>query len=368
MTAKRVLFVAPGYGNGGIRSWAKKMLQTFSNEEYELLHIGVAYRRAMRGDCGIVRRIVDGLLDLVDSRKAIKAALKQYDDIVLAHITTSGSLGTFSDYVLGWLCKRNGIKTIMHCHYGCIPKDYAKRGLLGMLLRKTMRMYDQIWVLDSKSYKTLDADPRLKWKVYITPNSIQVNQGLEIAPKRYEKIAFVGNLIPTKGIYELVEAVKQCSENTTLTIVGPSDKAVINDIKQIAGELIDKRIKLIGSLPNEQAVEMIKSMDVIALPTYYPSEAFPISILEAMSYGKMVISTPRAAIKDMLTAVDGTECGYLVRERSIEDIVEAIKWCQQNKEMADERCAKAYEKVNNCYRTDIVYDLYRSLYRKAIMD
>ena len=34
---------------------------------------------------------------------------------------------------------------------------------------------------------------------------------------------------------------------------------------------------------------MIKSMDIIALPTYYPSEAFPISILEAMSYGKMVM-------------------------------------------------------------------------------
>ena len=367
MTAKRILFVAPGYGNGGIRSWAKKMLQTFSNEEYELLHIGAAYRRATRGNCGIVRRIVDGLLDLVDSRKAIKTALKQYDDIALMHITTSGSLGTLSDYVLGRLCKRNGVKTIMHCHYGCIPKDYAKRGLLGMLLRKTMRMYDQIWVLDSKSYKVLDDDPKLKGRVYITPNSIEVNQGLEVEPKSYEQIAFVGNLIATKGIYELVEAVKQSSANTALTIVGPGDKAVISHIKHIAGELLDKRIKLIGPLPNEQAVEMIKSVDVVALPTYYPSEAFPISILEAMSYGKMVISTPRAAIKDMLTAVDGTECGYLVRERSVEDIVEAIRWCQQNKEMADVRCAKSYEKVNNCYRTDIVYDLYRSLYRKVII-
>ena len=220
----------------------------------------------------------------------------------------------------------------------------------------------------TETYKVLDADSQLKGKVYITPNSIQVNQGLELAAKKYEKIAFVGNLIPTKGIYELVEAVKQCSENTTLTIVGPGDKTVISHIKQLAGELIDKRVKLIGSLPNEQAVEMIKSMDVVALPTYYPSEAFPISILEAMSYGKMVISTPRAAVKDMLTAVDGTECGYLVRERSVEDIVEAIKWCQQNKEMADERCAKAYEKVNSCYCTNIVYGLYRCLYRKAIMD
>ena len=81
---------------------------------------------------------------------------------------------------------------------------------------------------------------------------------------------------------------------------------------------------------------------MIALPTYYPSEAFPISILEAMSRGKMVISCPRAAIKDMLTAVDGKPCGILVREKSVDDIVDAIKWCQENRGkisgFADGRC------------------------------
>ena len=125
MIAKKILFIAPGYGNGGIRSWTKKMLNSFSNEEYQLLHIGVAYRRAMRGDCGIVRRVVDGLLDLLDRIKAVKTTLEQSNDIAIMHITTSGSLGTLSDYVLGKLCRRNGIKTIMHCHYGCIPEDYV---------------------------------------------------------------------------------------------------------------------------------------------------------------------------------------------------------------------------------------------------
>lgn len=368
MDTQKILFIAPGQGNGGIKSWANKLLKTFNNNDYELLHVGVAYRRATRGECGTLRRIVDGLLDLYDTRKAVKSQLNQNRSISIAHITTSGSLGTFSDYVLGKLCKRHGIKTIMHCHYGCISEDYAKKGPLGVLLRRTMRMFNQIWVLDSRSYRTLNGDPMLKGKVYITPNSIQVPTRFDVTPKEYTKIAFVGNLIPTKGLYELVEAVKQCSEKTILTIIGPGNDEVVSHIKQIAGNLLDKRIKLTGALPNEQAVEMINSMDIIALPTYYQSEAFPISILEAMSYGKMVISTPRAAIKDMLTALDGSVCGYLVREKSVEDIIDAINWCQNNPADADERCKKAYDKVYNSYSTNVIYNLYRNLYTKALSE
>lgn len=368
MGVKKVLFVAPGHGNGGIRSWAKKMLMSFCNDEYELIHIGVAYRRALRGECGLIRRVFDGLLDLLDTRNTIKSKLIQQNDIKIAHITTSGSLGTLSDYVIGKLCKRNGVKTILHCHYGCIKEDYTKKGPIGILLRKTMKLYDQIWVLDTVSFNILSANSMLAGKVHITPNSIHVPTEVNIVAKKYEKIAFVGNLVPTKGLYELIEAIKQCAENTTLTIIGPGKDSVISHIKQLGGELIDKRIKIIGALPNEQAIEMIKSMDIIALPTYYQSEAFPISILEAMSYGKMVISTPRAAIKDMLTAIDGSECGYLVRERYVEDIAEAIMWCQSNPELADERCKKAYDKVYSCYRTDVIYELYRNLYKKVITE
>lgn len=76
-------------------------------------------------------------------------------------------------------------------------------------------------------------------------------------------------------------------------------------------------------------------MDIIALPTYYSSEAFPISILEAMSNGCLVLSCPRAAIPDMLTSVGGGKCGLLVEEKSADSIVDAILWAQNNTVEAD---------------------------------
>ena len=365
MRKTQVLFVAPGVGNGGIRSWAKKMLATFNDDEFELVHIGVGNRRAALTN-SFIKRMIDGLLDLREKRKAVRSALKNNSNIAIMHITTSGSLGTLRDYVLAKCCKSYGVKTIMHCHYGCISEDYTSKGIMGFLLRKTMRLYDQIWVLDSRSYKTLSSDQHLLGKVFITPNSIHVPLSCDLSSKGYKDVAYVGILLPSKGLYELIEAVKRCQNDTVLTIVGPGEDEVVRRMREIAGDDMDNKIRYIGPLPNDQAVSFIKTMDIIALPTYYKYEAFPISILEAMSYGKMVISTPRAAIKDMLTAVDGTECGCLVQEKSVDDIVKALAWCQTNTELADDRCKKAYEKVHSYYRMDVVYDLYRELYRKLL--
>ena len=108
-------------------------------------------------------------------------------------------------------------------------------------------------------------------------------------------------------------------------------------------------------------------VDIVALPTYYPWEAFPISIIEAMSLTKMVISCPRAAIPDMLTDLDGNPCGILVPEKSVDGIVDAIMWCQTHKKEADKMCQKAYEKVYNCYRKEVVYKLYRENYRRLLL-
>ena len=177
-------------------------------------------------------------------------------------------------------------------------------------------------------------------------------------------MAFIGNLIPTKGLYELVNACMRA--DVQLDIIGPGSDEVVSQVKRIVGNKLDKKIFVHGRLPNSEAVKFMHDVDIVALPTYYPSEAFPISIIEAMSLTKMVISCPRAAVKDMLTDLDGNACGMLVQPKSIDAIVEAINWCQTHKNEADVMCRKAYEKVNTCYRKEVVYELYRSLYAKLV--
>lgn len=357
----KIIGLFPLTGNGGIASWTKKFLSTFPNNEYQIIPVNISPEER-RGE-NLYERIVSGM----KATRRIKKELQNIfclQKIDILHTTTSGSFGSLRDVIVGKLCNKYGVKKIMHCRYGCIPEAFPSKGLTGWLLRRSMKLYDQIWVLDNRTYQFLQSIKSIKDKVYLTPNSIEIKKTIDSAPKTYKRVAFVGNLIPSKGLYELTEAAVYC--NVRLDIIGPGPQFVIEKIKSIAGDKFSQTIFVHGRLPNDEAVQFMQQIDMIALPTYYRSEAFPMSIIEAMSLSKLVISCKRAAIPDMLTALDGTPCGLLVEPKSTNAIVQAINWCQQNHEQADLMRKKAYEKVYEKYRTEVVYELYRENYKKLI--
>lgn len=360
-----ILGLFPLTGNGGIASWTKKFIKTFPDEGHRYTFVNVSPSVARVGGLSetFLFRTFSGFSAMFRILRDLRCVLEKekYD---ILHATTSGNIGSLRDLQVAKLCKKYGVKSIMHCRYGCITEDIHSNGLVGKLLRKAMNEFDQIWVLDSRSYNTLKSLEHLKDKVFLTPNSIDVTEEMNPTPKKYTRVAFIGNLYPTKGLYELVNACTRT--DVRLDIIGPGSNEVVSNVKRMAGDKLEKSIFIHGRLSNSEAVKFMHDVDIVALPTYYPSEAFPISIIEAMSLTKMVISCPRAAVKDMLTDLDGNPCGMLVEPKSADAIAEAIKWCQAHKEEADIMCQKAYEKVNTCYRKEVVYDLYRSLYSKLL--
>lgn len=349
-------------GNGGIHSWAKKLLKTFPSQEVTFIPINNA-PLDRKGNNNVISRIRTGIGALYNTIRKAKTAIKSEHPKIL-HTTTSGDIGSFRDYLIGRICKKNDVKSILHCHYGCISENVNSKGLVGNLTRLAMRQFDQIWVLDSRSYNTLKNFPAFSDKVFLVPNSIEVNKECCVKPTEYRRVAFIGNLIPSKGIYELVQAATK--SNVKLDIIGPGTPFIVEKIKELAGDRLNKSIFLHGKLPNKDAVKFMREIDILALPTYFPSEAFPISILEAMANSRMVISCPRAAIPDMLTSLDGSKCGLLVNEKSVDEIVKAIEWCQLHKDESDEMRKKAYNKVLRAYSQDVVYDLYKNLYYKLL--
>lgn len=362
---KKVLLVSPVHRNGGITSWTRKFIQHFPQTEYELILIASDPKRAA-GDPSILQRITSGLAAMFRVMKGVHHILRK-GQVNILHKTTSGSLGSLTDWALGRYCRKKEIRNVLHCHYGCIPEILCGKSLLGWLTLKSMQQFDQIWVLDKRTYQYLRQRDDIRAEVILIPNCISVEKDIEISPKNYTNVAFVGNLYETKGILELIEAMKQVPDEVNLHIVGDGEEIVKQHIHERAGELLGNRIKMYGRLPNDEAVAFMKRMDILALPTYYPYEAFPISILEAMSLGKLVISTRRAAIGDMLTIKDGRNCGILVGERNVNDIAEAICWAFSNKKDADILCKLAYNKVYNYYREEVIYKLYSDSYSKFHM-
>lgn len=360
---KKILLVSPIHNNGGIASWTRKFIKDFPQTEYELIQIASDPKRKA-GNLSIFQRILSGMMALRRVMLEVRHILNK-EKIDILHKTTSGSIGALTDWIIGEYCKRKGIKNILHCRYGCIPEILDKGGFLGWLTLKSLQQFDQIWVLDKRTYNYLKQREDVKAEIILTPNCIDVKTDIKILPKSYTNIAFIGNLYETKGVLELIDALKMVPPEIQLHIVGDGDELVKQHILEHAGDLYGNRIRCYGRLPNNEAVEFMEKIDILALPTYYPFEAFPISILEAMSLGKLVISTRRAAIGDMLSTEGGDNCGLFVREKNVEDIATAINWAYNHKQEADKLCHLAYQKVYQSYRMEIVYDVYLDCYRKA---
>lgn len=353
----------PLQGNGGIASWTKKFLVTFPDSEYTIHPVNIAPSKDFSLYKGF-DRLYYGFKAYLDSVRGLKKALKEHPSAKIMHTTTSAGGGVFRDNAAVKLCHKHGLKCVMHCRFGSIKELYESNSLVGRKFRENIQLYDQIWVLDRRSLNFLQSQESIAHKIHLTPNSIIVPPQCNLNPKNFQKVCFVGNVLPTKGIIELVTAVKELNGAMTLAIAGPANPVMLEQLKNVAGEAWESFINYKGKLPNDEAVELVKQSDIIALPTYYPGEAFPISIIEAMSRGKLVVSCPRAAIPDMLTDMNGDCCGILVEPESSQSLKDGLQWVLEHKEECDKMCAKAYEKVKSCYDTSVVYELYRSLFKE----
>lgn len=361
----KILGLFPLKGNGGIGSWARTFIATFSNEEFQLVVVDIAPEQDFTKIKG-VKGAFYGIKAFVRIIHDIKKTIKDNPDIKIMHTTTSSGKATLRDYFIVRLCQKKGIKSIMHCRFGAVTEFYQGKSIWSRLFRINTKLFDQTWVLDKRSFLFLHSIPDISNKIELTPNSIEVPNHIDIKPCNYKKIGFVGNIIPTKGIFELIKAFENLDNETHLYIAGVGSERDIKHMVNLIGDKMGQNIHFLGKLPNQEAVKLINSLDIICLPTYFWGEAFPISILEAMSRGKIVISCSRAAIPDMLTSLDGSLCGLLVTEKSASGIADAIMWCQIHQSEADKLRVKAFEKAKTCYRKEVVYDIYRSNYKKLL--
>lgn len=133
------------------------------------------------------------------------------------------------------------------------------------------------------------------------------------------KILFLSRLIKEKGIYETISAFKKLQEkyqHLQLIIAGSG-----NEMDAIRGLVAgNDNIVLTGRIEGAEKIKCYNNCDVYCLPSY--SEGLPTSVLEAMAFGKPVITTAVGGLKGFFK--DGT-MGYFVRAKNAEDLQEKLE-------------------------------------------
>lgn len=142
------------------------------------------------------------------------------------------------------------------------------------------------------------------------------------------KILFLGRIGKRKGIFDLIETLKQnvdvAQSEIELIVGGDGEVAKLkNEIKESG-----LKISYVGWVKGHEKDALIKNADVFILPSY--DEGLPISILEALSFKKPVIATNVGGIPRI---VKHEQNGFLVEPGNKEQLWAAIKCYLENPEL-----------------------------------
>lgn len=131
------------------------------------------------------------------------------------------------------------------------------------------------------------------------------------------KVVYIGRLHAEKGIKIFMEAAKKLQDFEIIVAgTGPEEQWVKNFIS----EQQLSNVSLVGWVEKEQWQKMMKDARVIVVPSVF-LENCSISILEALSYGRIVVASDRGGNPELV--ING-ETGFLCRPEDSDDLARAI--------------------------------------------
>ncbi len=183
--------------------------------------------------------------------------------------------------------------------------------------------------------------------IFVLPNFYDESLMEKPLNKNFDalNICFLSNLMYEKGIFFLLDALSELSAKGVLfkaSIAGHIEQSqkdkILNRIKQIKG------VTYKGIVRGEAKRKLLHEANVFVLPTFYKMEGLPISIIEAMATGNVIITTNHAAIPDLV--VEG-ENGFLINKKSVDQILEKLLFLVNEPKKAKEISTTNMEKAKN---------------------
>lgn len=164
------------------------------------------------------------------------------------------------------------------------------------------------------------------------------------------RVVWLSNFIRSKGWIILFNAALNLTKTHSVEFIfagSPVADSSEQFIKSIFSTDSSELIRYIGPIYGAEKDQLMSSADIFCLPTSYPIEALPVSILEAMSCGVPIISTNAGAI---LEAVDDGVNGFVVDQNNLQDLEGKLKILIENqylREFMGKNSRKIYEEKFN---------------------
>ncbi len=352
-----VVPIPPPYG--GIANWTKLMDEYVKGiDDVELSFVNTApKKRSMEGRTLWDRVVVQGTQMFKMNWQMKKLLKAEKHDAV--HMTTSGQLATFRDIMMLKAAKKMGVPTVYHIRFGRVPEIAKDNTGEWKRLKKAMLLADKVIAIDTKTLGEIKKYAPEANVCYV-PNPFDMSKtvGVEIAKELKKEVVFVGWVIKTKGIEELLCAWQNTAQkypDWMLKIIGPCNE---DYKKELCTKYSCKNVIFAGEQSHDEVMKNVSDAAVFTLPSY--TEGFPNAVLEAMALEKPIVATSVGAIPDMLEG-----CGFVIAPRNSDELEKAFDRMLSDENLRCEFSKKAKQKLIDEYTIEKIFAVYNDLWKEV---
>ncbi|MFO8054356.1 MAG: glycosyltransferase [Bacteroidales bacterium] len=237
------------------------------------------------------------------------------------------------------------------------------------IIHKGMILSDRIITVGNKLKNDItSAYPMLKDKIDVVHNGIDLSVfndhdaalGRRSGDKEQVKLLTVANFVRGKGLHILLKALKDVkNDNLKCQIIGNNpDPVYYSELVKLRSKLgLESQVEFIEAIAREDLIDFYSSCDFFVLPSL--CEGFGIVLIEALSFGKPVISTYSGGPEDIVNERNG----ILVEPNNIGDLAKAIRRMTDHKDYDPKMISREVKGKFN-YRT--IRNELLAVYRKTI--
>ncbi|CAH2464466.1 MULTISPECIES: glycosyltransferase family 4 protein [Bacillus cereus group] len=283
-------------------------------------------------------------VDIKDNKRFISNLKKiERTDADMYYFTISQTkFGNLRDMIILWRLLKKGKKVVIHYHGGYYKELYNSLNFIQKSINKNLISQIDIMIALSHGLKKIFEDVIDYKKIrvcenYVEDSSLISNEEFNLKIKRMHEekrkleVIYLSNFIKTKGYYDVLQAANQLKgKDVQFNFAGGffSEQEKEEFFNYIQKNNLQDIVTYHGVVKGEQKKELLLDADIFSLPTYYPKEGQPISIIEAMGNGLPIITTKHAGIPDIVKQ----ENGYLINPESPNEISEAVNDLLNNRE------------------------------------
>ncbi len=278
-------------------------------------------------------------------------------NIKIVHIHSASGPSFYRKSYAIKIAKAMGKKVIFHCHGGAfkefrlsapdkVDSILSKVDCVVCLSEEWEDYFQSIGCKNVVSIKNVIGKPKIE----------------DIKKDGLIHFLFLGLICDNKGVFDILKAIanhKLELENKIVLHIGGNGQT--NRLLSVIKELdIENLVEFEGWVDKEKKQHLLNLTDVYILPSYI--EGVPISILEAESYHKPVITTKVGGIPSI---VKENETGIFVTPGNSEEIFHAIKIMIENKNLRYQYGEAGY-KISQRYLPETIEKELIGLYCKLL--